>query len=216
MKRFFIILALSITLFSCQQSELQFSCDPIVNQYVIDNIEQLSQIDVMELTTYDLTLQRAIFNSWEYRKKREVWIDKLNYVILNQNFDSLEINHIKKLIDHIQPEYFQHEYQQQYSEINSQFIQDWINYSDKVLSWDEQSIAYFIYRLYINPIQFEAELLMFQDFNINNSTNSPPAECACYTSVDYCGQSLCIIGGCTGTSGGCGFLWSQPCNGLCF
>ena len=61
MKRFYILLLLGILLFSCGQSELEFSCDPVINAFVSENREELSRITVNELTSYETELQRAVF-----------------------------------------------------------------------------------------------------------------------------------------------------------
>ena len=74
---FYFILILILT--SCQHDELLYSCDPVINSYVIENKLKLAQIDVLQITSYEYSLQKAIFNSWDFAKKREVWIDKLNY-----------------------------------------------------------------------------------------------------------------------------------------
>ena len=41
MKKISLTAIISVVLLSCQQSELQFSCDPIINQYVTENREEL-------------------------------------------------------------------------------------------------------------------------------------------------------------------------------
>ena len=63
MKKFCFIFLLATLLFSCQKSELEFSCDPVINAFVSENLEELSQITVNELTSYEPELQRAVFNS---------------------------------------------------------------------------------------------------------------------------------------------------------
>lgn len=46
MKRILLSVCLLSVLFSCQQSELEFSCDPVVNAYVLENREELSKVPV--------------------------------------------------------------------------------------------------------------------------------------------------------------------------
>ena len=67
---FYFILILILT--SCQNDELLYSCDPVINEYVVENKLKFAQIDVFQITSYEYQLQKAIFNSWEPIKKRDV------------------------------------------------------------------------------------------------------------------------------------------------
>lgn len=106
MKKLCLIFLLAALLFSCQKFELEFSCDPIINAFVSENREMLSRITINELTSYEIKLQKAVFNSWDYRKKRSTWIDKLRFILSNENLTKAETNHIQNLINHIEDEYF--------------------------------------------------------------------------------------------------------------
>ncbi len=91
MKKLFFILLFPLILFSCQQTELQFSCDPAIDAYVAGNLKSLSLLTFSELADYELPLQRAIFNSWDAEKKRNAWIDKLYFVLENESFAEDEV-----------------------------------------------------------------------------------------------------------------------------
>ena len=200
-------------LISCQQTDLQFSCNPDINQFVIENRQELEQIDVLELSTYDLALQRAIFNSWDYQKKRNAWINKLNYILANGNFNERETNHVQKLIDHVQPEYFL--YQDSLKGIYEQFANEWISYAFAELNWTEEYVAFMVFRLYTDFSQLNAELSMLSQLKESIDTDAETGDCNCRVSFDYCGNAICNSGECTEVPSGCGFLWSQRCDGLC-
>ena len=93
MKRWCFVFLFSIVFFSCQKSEPEFSCDPVINTFVSENREELSRIDIYELTSFEPELQKAVFNSWDYRKKRDAWIDKLCYLLANEEFSETETEH---------------------------------------------------------------------------------------------------------------------------
>ena len=101
-----IFLTLAVTFISCEKTELEFSCDPEINEYVIKNKKSLADISLDQLNTYDISLQRAIFNSWDPLKKRSVWLEKLNTVLNKEELNLYEREHLIKLRDHIAPDYF--------------------------------------------------------------------------------------------------------------
>lgn len=215
MKKILVFAFITISLFSCQQSELEFSCDPVINKFVIENREDLSKITVHELVSYDHLLQKAIYNSWDYQKKRSVWIDKLQHVLAHISFTEAEIAHIQMLIEHIQPDYFLKENIEMNREVRSLFAKEWIGYSINKLGWSNQFIAFMVYRLYTDQSQFDSELSALRSIDTTVSTNSESGNCDCSVSSDYCGSSSCSSNGCTITSG-CGWLWTMPCDGRCY
>lgn len=214
MKRLVIFELILLFLFSCQKSELEFSCDPNINKFIIDNREKLSTMTIQELGSYDLQVQKAIFTSWDYRKKRSAWVDKLMYIKVNIPFNEIERSHIQILIDHINEDYFLKENLDRISEFRFQFASQWISYAINNLGWSNQFIAFMAYRLYTDQSQLESELSSLKSISTTNSTNSE-GDCNCNVSYDFCGDTNCQSGGCSITSG-CGWLWTMPCDGRCY
>lgn len=214
MKQIFCIVFFSIVLFSCQQTELEYSCDPVINKFVIEKKAEFSQISVTELTTYEVALQKAVFRSWNPEKKRDAWLDKLHQVLCSISLTKAETDHIQKLIDHLEVGYFLDENIQKNDISRTKFAGEWLNYAIKDLGWSEQFISFMVYRLYTNQSQFDAELTVLKSINVGTSTNSESGSCNCNTSSDFCSGSACHSSGCS-TSSGCGWLWSGSCDGSC-
>jgi hypothetical protein len=208
-----ILFVFSALLYSCQVTELEFSCDPVINNYVLNNKVALSQITVVEFSTYDISLQRAIFNSWSAEKKRDVWINKLEYILQNEKLNTLEIIHLQKLITHVEPGYFSNE--NGLDDQKTKFASDWINYASEELKWTGEFIAFIVYRLYLDQTLFDAEISMLYDLGLVASNNSE-GSCNCATSSDFCGTYICQSSGCSSVSSGCGWLWMESCNGSCY
>ncbi|MCK9413559.1 MAG: bacteriocin fulvocin C-related protein [Prolixibacteraceae bacterium] len=213
MKEILAVIFIVVSVSSCQQSGLEFSCDPVINEFVVKNREGLSKIAVQELATYDDPLQRAIFNSWDYQKKRSAWIDKLQYVLIHLTLTGPESAHIQKLIVSIGEDYFLEENIAKNQNIRAQFAVQWIDYSINELGWDNRFIAFMVYRLYTDPSQLDSELSSLKSIGAINNTNAE--SCNCNVSSDFCGGINCTAGGCILESG-CGWLWSMPCDGLCY
>ena len=214
MKRISIFALFSIVLFSCQQTEFEFSCDPVINKIVIENKAEFSQVSVSLLAAYDISLQKAVFRSWTPEKKRNAWLDKLHLVLETHTFKEEETEHIQRLIEHITSDYFLN------SKITAQvksrlnFADEWLNYASTELGWSEQFIAFLVYRLYTTESQFDEEINLLKSISVSSATDSESGSCNCNTSADFCSYSNCTSSGCT-TSSGCGWLWSGTCNGNC-
>lgn len=214
MKQIFCIVFFSLVLFSCQQTELEYSCDPVINKFVIENKAEFSQISATELASYEVSLQKAVFRSWDPEKKRDAWLDKLHQVLYSIPLSTAESDHIQRLIDHLEVGYFLDENIQKNKISREKFANEWQNYATKDLGWSEQFISFIVYRLYTNQSQFDAELSVLKSINVGVTTNSESGSCNCNTSVDFCSGSPCHSNGCS-TSSGCGWLWSDSCNGSC-
>jgi hypothetical protein len=215
MKKKLVVLLLTVFILSCQKANLEFSCNPVINEFVIKNRLELSGKTINELATYDLQFQKAVFNSWDYQKKRDAWIEKLNYVLIHIPLKESEIIHIHKLITHISEDYFLKENIEKNREIRSRFAAEWINYSLNELGWSDQFIAFMVYRLYTDQAQFTSELSMLRSISKSLEADSEPGDCTCNVSVDFCGLSICTSTGCR-LSTGCGWLWSMTCDGTCY
>ena len=216
MKKVLVYVFTLVFLLSCQKSELEFSCNPVINAFVSEHREELSGITANELASYDLQLQKAIFNSWDYQKKRNAWIEKLNYVLIHISFTESEKAHIQTLIGHINEDYFLKENIEKNLEIRSWFAAEWVNYSINELGWSNKFIAFLVYRLYTYQSQLDSELSMLRSIGTTIKTDSEPGDCGCNVSVDFCDESICSSTGCTTISTGCGWLWSMPCDGNCY
>ncbi len=214
MKKFIFLLSLFPLLYSCQQTELQFSCDPVIDAYVTENIEELAQLTIYEVTVYELPLQRAIFATWSAEKKRNAWLEKLQYVLENEPLTEAETRHVQALVDHLVPGYFGEEVTRQEKEVRYAFADKWINYAFTELGWPDEYIGFMVYRLYTSPAQLEAEVSGLEELNSTVSSDSEDP-CGCNTSDDYCRYNTCKSSDCKTTSTGCGFLGMDSCNGYC-
>jgi hypothetical protein len=215
MNKNLIFVLLMVFTFSCRKANLEYSCNPVINEFVVKNRSVLSEVSINELAAYDIQFQRAVFNSWNYQKKRDAWIEKLNYVLIHIPFKEPEIAHIHKLITHISENYFLKENIEKNLEIRARFAAEWIDYSVNELGWPDHFIAFLVYRLYTGQAQFTAELSMLRLISRTPVADSEPGECDCNVSVDFCHESICTSTGCTITTG-CGWLWTMPCNGQCY
>jgi hypothetical protein len=215
MKSNFIFILILLILFftSCKNDVVEFSCDPILNSYISSHKDMLNQITVTELASSDLVFQQAVFRSFDAAKKREIWLEKIQFLMESQNYNEDEYIHLSKLKNHIVENYFTEESIKLFVNERSLFASNWIEYAKNNLGWSNKDIAFIVYRLYTNPIQFEAELNTIISISKEVVTDSEGG-CNCNTSSDFCSGSICNSDNCS-ISSGCGWVWSESCNGIC-
>ena len=210
------VLLLSIILFSCDKDEIrEFSCDPSIDEYVKENRLKLAGIGIFELAAYDIEVQRAIFRSWDYRKQKEAWIEKLQFVMENEGFTEAESSHVQDLIDHITDDYFLSETTSDNPGARSRFAGDWIDHASKELLWPGNYIAFIVFRLYTDILHLEEELSSLKSLQLKATMNSEAGDCNCNISADFC-NGICYTRDCTILTSGCGWLWSMECDGNCY
>ncbi|WP_028298886.1 bacteriocin fulvocin C-related protein [Olivibacter sitiensis] len=181
----------------------------------IYNRQQLSHLNIESMVSYNIEIQRAIFNSWSAEKKRAAWIEKLRYIIDKTLKSEAEIAHVKKLIDHIDQGYYLLEKKDNEDEGKIRFAMDWVNHALFELKWSKEFIAFVVYRLYKNPDQLSDEISALKGQENNMTSNAETGNCQCNISVDFCSGVSCRGGGCS-IQTGCGWLWSSTCDGRCF
>lgn len=213
MKQIVFVIFLFIFLYSCEFEQFEFSCDPVINDYVIDNIDELSKISLDQYNTYELPMQQAIFRSWSYVKRRDAWVEKLEYVLENSCFTEQESLHIKTLIDHIDYNYFDESTLDKNSDNENQFESEWIDYAKVELGWSDFFIAFIVYRLYTVPEQMYTELSYRLSAEELESIGSEP--CYCNSIDDWCSSGYCYPDSCDYIPMGCGFLKRKSCDGIC-
>jgi hypothetical protein len=210
-----LIFLVIVTIISCTDNELEYSCDFTINKFVRKNREELSHISINEMNTYSIYVQRAIFNSWDSGKKRDTWISKINYIIENEILNEDELNHIQKLLEHITEDYFTNNQIEDSMRNRSAFAEKWVIFAKKELGFSEQYIAFLVYRLYLTQQQLESELYTINHIERIPVTDGEYGDCDCNSSADFCGFLMCNSGNCNITSG-CGWFWSMPYDGNCF
>ncbi len=226
-----LFVSLASLMISCSTDEdLAFSCDPIVDQWVKANYNELQTISRQDFISLpDESYQRATYASFSPQKQMELWETKINEA-LELDWTPQEKEHILTLESIIKsnPHWFQNE--KDISEYEDQAIEDeitlqmyvWIEYARTHFNWNSNVI----YALLISPNKivskdgqlFHAEITR-SSITINpGDEGSIPAEfCDCSVESDYCPTNFtCKEGSCfEPTVDKCGFFLKYSCDGLC-
>jgi hypothetical protein len=216
MKNIFISLVLFFLICSCRENILEYSCDPVLNEIVATHKQEYLKYAVIDIVTQDINVQRAIFRTYDPAKKREIWLEKLNYLLKNENYSDEEYAHVSKLIDFLHEHFFETSYLTAEAGMRKEFVSSWISYAKKDLGWSDRYIAFVIYRLYTNQTQFDAETKALLSLQQKALADGETYSCNCNQTHDYCMTGIfCSSTGCE-TTGGCGDFWSETCDGNCY
>jgi hypothetical protein len=217
MKNIFISLVLLVLISACRENILEYSCDPVLNEIVTTHKQEYLKYAVVDIVAQSPDVQRAIFRTYDPAKKREIWLEKFNYLLKYGNYSDAEYAHVLKMKDFMHEHFFEQAYITAEAGLRKEFVSAWISYAKDKLGWSDRYIAFVIYRLYIKPEQFDAEKNALQTLQQQAVADGESFSCNCNGSEDYCGVGTLCNGdtGCTAT-GGCGTWWSQQCNGNCY
>lgn len=211
-----VVIVVSLVLFatSCE-SDLNevYSCDPEVNDWVNENKEDLSNINRRELLNHSPDVQRAIVRSFTAEKRFELWHEKIN-TLISQEQEKNVIRHLEKLRDHLTVQLFESPTKYR----NKEFETEWINYTTEILNWEPERIVFTVMSLHNNMNEFLEEIS--EQPGLEKSFND---DCTCSThwsTVDHCTLLPNRVCGhdfpdCTDTVDGCGWLGLYACNGVC-
>ncbi len=153
MKKYLLISLIGVFfIVSCQKDEDQFySCNEEINNYVINNYDQIKNIDREDFLKYDLEYQKAIFRAMTPEKRLKCWKNKFEET-LKLNWDLEEYRQINDLKNKMQIEWFDYD-----SLSNSVFraklediLLDWIATSVNNLGWTEEFVFSIIGTLDLN------------------------------------------------------------------
>ena len=133
----FVALLSIVSLNSCKKkSETVYSCNPKVNNWVKSHTRSFESITRAELVTYPIEEQFGIFRSLSNQAKKNIFVDKVNYILAHETFSASEIAHLNLLKNNFEPDY--------YDEGNAagiQFIHNWENEATNNLGWDDVKLT---------------------------------------------------------------------------
>ncbi len=229
MKRMLLLVFLIIDFifFSCSKEGGIYSCNPEINEFVVENLSEIQVLNRSEFIEVDKTLQLAFFKALIPERKQAVWLGKMDE-LLHLNWTPLEREHIKQAYNMLQNNLKWYEEPEKYEDDIDIYCYKWVEYAKEKLGWNNE----FIYFTVIDPnpiTKTEDNKLLFTNSNnsmmevtsikvMGESTEGPPTtDCTCNTGANLCGSSLmtCKKWNCIPTRG-CGTWGMSTCDGGCF
>ena len=204
----FITIA-STVFVSCQKQQEIYSCNPEVNSKVTKMRLANQSISRIELVQNDIEEQFGIFRSLTNENKKRIFIEKVDFMILNYNLNENEKTHLNKLKTEFLPSF--------YDEDNAAYLSyenDWVSYAKSQLGWNDQKLMQ-----YLDTWLTDNDVAAKPNIGGGSSGGGNTPDCNCL-SDKYCdfftsGQMECNNKNCN-TKGGCGFFGGKTCIGRCW
>jgi hypothetical protein len=216
MKKLFIgMILVSLFLTNCTKN-LEFSCDPLVNQWVVDNNLKYANISRPEFSQFSFEQQIGLYRSFKGKQKIKLWNEKLNYLLTTQNLSEDEKAYLLKLFSFVKPFHFD----DPKGKIEfKKFASEWEKDVRSKLGWGDKKV--FLYTNILLTIEeFETGLKKRElekaksVSNLKSPASVKPPDCGCYYSISCGYAQVCVDGSCNKTDG-CGILGTSNCTGLC-
>lgn len=224
------LLALTAVAFSCSQQkddEIAYSCNPEINQWAIDNAEELQKMTRKEfLELENLDYQFAALGVFSAEQKISIWKGKIDQVLSLNVWNDLEKNHIESLYTIIDnnKSWFKDNRLKTKSALESQendilkteYL--WCEYAAETLHWTNE----FTYKLISDPtdaVIANGKILPNTRYNTTINPDIKKKDCNCTELGADWGRSCygpsCDTFKTCNTVHRCGLLGSSRCTGLC-
>ena len=221
MKYFYLCLSVLILCFaSCSSDDVYYSCNPTVNQWAKDNLEDIRNMNRSEWLEIDEpAYQRAAFVAFTPEQKLDFWLLRMDEV-LTLPWSSAEVAHIEevKVLLQRNAAIFQDNYSDEEKKSFDVDLYQWIEKAKVELGWDEQLLTNLVATAYpmvdtkgtlILPKQLQSKVMRSEEL--------PPCECHVGNIFfKMCGlYKDCVDAACDETVHGCGAFIVESCNGMC-
>lgn len=216
MKKYSILIMMAATLFlsACaQDDEPTFSCNSNINQWVLNNLEEISTMTRSDWKELPNDVAIAVYRAFSPEQKIRFWQEKFEEVkqLEWSNEERMHIQMAEKfLYSHTQLFYKKRLSEDEEDELDI-FYYTWSRKAMHDFNWDERLAADIIVsRNDIRKVQTRS-------FEPPSNPFEPPIslpDCSCKYDI-YCLPFDCEPGFCEETDDGCGVLSLARCKGLC-
>lgn len=202
---------LSFLFISCAGEETYYSCDPDVDMWIKENLEEVQSIGANSFRAFDVSYRLAIFNAITPEKRVEIWKEKVSET-LKLDWSIAEIKHIEQLFAIIEDniEWYHTGVPDEDLEKYEKTAYRWVDYAKEELKWNNELVAAIAASpLFLSNTRGELISPSLQTIvRVKNGSEN----CTCNPVVSFC--SPCRYDPCNKTNWGCGFLGLGICNGL--
>ena len=166
-------------------------------------------------------LKLPVYRAFSFGTKQSVWMEKLEDVMMNNEWKTEEIEHLQQLYDalsmHSEWLIPNTEKAEEDFDAFKIFTYKWLAFAQKELGWSNDLLSAIVGTANRIKIMNGIALIEFSN-GLNGVKNRSEFTCNCNSSNviwTTCSTSNCITRSCSTTNGGCGFLGSDGCDGLC-
>ena len=220
----FFVLILSTMLNSCSKVETaNYSCDPIVNNWIIENKTDLNNTTREQLISLPINYQIPIYRSLSNNKKQELWKAKIDLILTESDvYNEETLTLIEKFARSLSSEMFDPEQSESAKSLVDKFIANIFELNPLV---DSLSVVIDFASLYTySELENYLHTNIVPDYSwlpgsidVRGPIGSTP-DCLCRWSLTcsmlnmgHCDETY----QCLSTESGCGFMFLYSCTGRC-
>ena len=221
MKYFNLCLSvLILCLASCSSDDVSYSCNPTIDQWAKDNIEEIRTMSRSELLAMDNpAYQRAAFAAFTPEQKLNFWLLRMDEV-LTLPWSQAEVAHIEevKALLKRNTAVFQYDYSDEEKKAFDVDLYQWAEKAETELGWSKELLSNLIATPY-PMVDTKGTLILPKQRQANATRSEELPDCECHVGnvlfimclpSRYCGDVPC-----KSKSHGCGAIWVESCNGMC-
>lgn len=203
---------------SCSNDDVFYSCDPTVDQWAKDNIEEIRTMNLDEwLEIGNPDYQRAAFVAFTPEQRFGFWLQRMDDV-LSLSWSSEETAHIEEIKALLQRNaaIYQNDYSDDVRKKFDTELYVWIEKAETELGWSKELISNLITTAY--PLMdTQGTVLMSPLVSVEKTRSEQKCECHVGNTVFVAcpNGKRCSSKPCEPVTHGCGALFTESCNGLC-
>ena len=199
-KLFFIVGLLSLlTFFSCQNEEnVYYSCDEAEDAWVKENLSSIRKMETTEWFSISEKLKLPVYRAFSLEQKQSVWMEKLEDVMMNNEWKTEEIEHLQQLYDalsmHSEWLIPNTEKAEEDFDAFKIFTYKWLAFAQKELGWSNDLLSAIVGTANRIKIMNGIALIEFSN-GLNGVKNRSEFTCNCNSSNviwTTCSTSNCI------------------------
>jgi len=203
-KIIFLVSFFTLFFVSCQKEET-YSCDPTVDEWTKQNLEDIKHFNRFKISTFSLPYQQAIIRTFSPEKKKELWQEKVDYI----NSLSWTVEE-RKYIDFFSDSFKKMDYRKSDIKENDKL-------NDKLYLVLEEAIEKFKWdKMHAFELFFivgDIDSYKFYPNTMKNNTKMKDCECRYDISCGF--GNTCLSNLCKKTNDGCGVFGGAECTGTC-
>ncbi|MEQ2544029.1 bacteriocin fulvocin C-related protein [Alistipes intestinihominis] len=207
-------ITLCLFLSACQNEQLYYSCDPIKDQWVKANLEEIGNMTCGEWLDLNIDYAKPAYAALKPDTRYEIWNQKINQVL---TFDWTEkeqthIESVKYFISHNR-EMFEDKAVDDdiiYTKVST-FLYKWYEYGKDELGWNTELMASIITDAH--PLKNKAGELEVKINGVNTIATRSETRLDCNCNTTSIWYADCEATDCRETATGCGGLTFFSCNG---
>ena len=201
-----LIFFLFVVLLSCSNDDKNvYSDDSKVNNWVLENRREFSDITLEEIASYQGEEQRAIFRLIDSENRKGIWLSKANILIKKYPNQSIIFNEFLDFVE-------EYDFESNLSTDQVRFFDEIIEKGRNDYNWDDEfiGITFCSFEYYSADHNYN----IFSRTLLTNADDEPTCNCK-WGGMFACGSMDCNSGCEDDGKKGCGFLFMQTCTGVC-